>query len=240
MTDREIEVENRELRIVSDGRVRHSPVPEGFQPEMFRHIVAAVDLLYSRNGVIPTVKEVADSWAKFDRAVVARAMGTAEIKQALSLRGVEWDSKQGLTSEQMMALKILQNPADGRSTQAKLATVGISMARYRAWMRNPLFKQLMSEQAELNLGDAEQMALNRIISNAEAGDQKAAEKILEMTGRWNPQAQEVQNAKQVVLTVIEAVQKHVTDKDVLRSIMSEIEGKIQVMTITAGMKELGR
>lgn len=182
-----IDVEGRDILVKTDGRVKRSPVPEGFSPSMFRHIVAGIDLLYRRSGVLPSVNELLASWEEFDKKTVQKAWGTSELREALKNRGIDFDAKKGLTSEQLYALQILQDPTDQRTTSAKLSAVGIPIGKYRAWMRNPVFSAAMTQQAEQNLGDSVQMALNRLVANAEAGDQRAIEKILEISGRWNPQ-----------------------------------------------------
>lgn len=238
VTEREIEVEGRELVIQTDGRVRRSPVPDEFSPTMFRHIVAAVDVLYRRNGAIPTVHDVAKDWENFDLKTVRKAFATEEFRQALSIRGIELDAKAGLTGEQLYALTILQDPTDRRTTRAKLEAVGIPIGKYRAWMRNPIFASAMNSQAEQNLGDAVQMALNKLVANAEAGDQRAIEKILEISGRHNPQQQEIQNAKTVVLTFMEVIQSEIQDKELLARIMSKVQGKIQTLTIVDSLRQI--
>lgn len=235
---RDIETEGRELVIQSDGRVQRSPVPEGFSPTMFRHIVAAVDVLYRRNGMIPTPHEVAKDWDGFSLKTVQKAFSTEEIKAALRIRGIEWNQKAGLTDEQLFALTILQDPTDRRTTKAKLDAIGVSMGKYRAWMRNPVFSGYMNTQAEQNLGDSVQMAINRLVGNAEAGDQRAIEKLLEMSGRWNPQQQEIQNARTVVLTFMEVIQSEVEDKELLARIMTKVRGKMEALTIVQSLKEL--
>lgn len=235
---REIETEGRELVIQADGRVLRSPVPDDFSPAMFRHIVAAIDRLYRRNGIIPTPAEVARDWEGFQVKVVQKAFATEELKSALRIRGVEMDAKAGLTDEQLYALTILQDPTDRRTTSAKLRDIGISMAKYQGWMRNPVFSGYMNTQAEHNLGDAVQMALNRMIGNAEAGDQRALEKILEMSGRWNPQQQELQNARTVVLTFMEVIQSEIDDPALLARINSKVRSKLDSLTIVQSLKEL--
>lgn len=236
---RDIETEGRELVITHDGRVQRSPVPDSFSPEMFRHIVAAVDVLYRRNGVIPTVSEVTKDWEGFDHKTVKKAFASPELKQALSLRGIEWDAKAGLTPEQLYALTILQDPSDRRTTKSKMESIGVPMAKYRAWMRNPIFAGYMNQQAEANLGDAVQMAINKLVGNAEAGDQRAIEKILEMTGRWNPQQQEVQNARAVVLMFMEVIQSELADdKEKLSNIITKVRGKMDALAITQSIREL--
>lgn len=238
MTEREIETEGRELVITTDGRVARSAVPEGFSPAMFRHIVAAVDVLYRRTGMIPTVAEVTRDWDGFTSKVVGKAFATEELKVALRIRGIEWNQKSGLTEEQLYALTILQDPTDRRTTKAKLEAIGVPMGRYRAWMRNPVFSGYMSTQSEQNFADSVQMAMNKLVGNAEAGDQRAVEKILEISGRWNPQQQEIQNARTVVLTFMEVIQSEIDDKELLARIMTKVRGKMDALTIVQSLKEL--
>jgi len=236
---REIELEGRELVIATDGRVRRSPVPDDFSPSMFRHIVAAVDVLYRRNGMLPTPGEVVKEWEGFELKTVRKAFASKEIKEALSIRGIEWSKKAGLTEEQLYALAILQDPSDRRSTKARLDELGIPMSKYRAWMRNPLFAGYMSQQAEANFEDSVQLAINRMIANADSGDQRAIEKILEMSGRWNPQQQEMQNARTVVLMFMEVIQSELADdKERLARIMTKVRGKLDAISITNSLKEL--
>ena len=97
----------------------------------------------------------------------------------------------------------------------------------------------MNEQAEHNLGDSVQMALNKLVANAEAGDQRAIEKILEISGRWNPQQQEVQNARTVVMTMMEILQEELAgDTDRLDRILQRLRGKMTSLTIVQSLKEL--
>ncbi len=238
MTERDIETEGRELVIQTDGRVVRSPVPDDFSPAMFRHIVAAIDVLYRRNGQIPTPAEVARDWEGFTVKTVQKAFATEELKSALRIRGIEMNQKAGLTEEQLYVLTILQDPTDRRTTRAKLQDIGVPMAKYQAWMRNPIFASYMNTQAEQNLTDAVQMALNKLVGNAEAGDQRAIEKILEMTNRWNPQQQEIQNARTVVLAFMEIIQSEIEDKALLARIHERVRGKLDALTIVQSLKEL--
>lgn len=233
--DIDIDEISGELTIVTDGRVVYSPVPKRMDPMEFRHIVAAVDMLYRRNGVVPSEEEVMETWT-FKKKSVQRAYQSEELKKALDLRGIPWDPSDGLTLEQMNAILLLQNPSDTRSNQARLETIGVSMSKFRAWMRNPLFQQQMNLQAEQNLGDAIPAALNALARNAENGDNQAINKLLEITGRWNPQQQEVQNARQVLTIFMEALEKH-AGPEVLRSVQDEVLSRTRMMSITQSVKE---
>lgn len=231
MAEREIEHEGRELKVVMDGRVLRSPVPKGIDPKVFRNVVAAVDMLYRTNGMLPTLAEIQATWEGFTRKTVQTALATPELKEALAHRGIDWDSKNGLSTEQLNALLLLSDPTDQRSLGQKLASAGVSTAKYRAWMRHPAFKRQLSIYSEQNLDDAVPLTLNRLIANAEAGDNRAIEKVLEITGRWNPQQQEVQNARAVLQVFIEAMEKHV-EPAVLQSVIDEVQKKSKLLALT--------
>lgn len=238
MTGRAFELDDGEIVVIADdGRVRRSPVPSGIDPDVFRNILAATDILYGREGSVPTVEEVHKLWPRNQKKTISKIFATSEFKQALALRGIELDPENGLTQEQAMAITLLSDPTDTRMTTTKLRQLGISQQKYHNWMRQPLFSQLLRERSEHNLGDAIPVALNRLVGNAEKGDQRAIEKLLEITGRYNPAQIEVGNARQVVLVMVEAVLRHVKDKEARAAILGEVQDAMQTMAITQGLKK---
>lgn len=221
---RAFEVEGGEIvTIHQDGRVRQSPIPKGFDKETFRNVLAAVDMLYRREGVFPTVEEVYKSWPKITKTTYSKAFASPEFKTALEFRGISMEENPGLTPEQNMAILSLSNWSDRASTETKMKRLGISMQKLHAWKRQPLFSQTLSQRAEQNLGDSVEIALNRLVEKADAGDLRAIEKTLEISGRYNPQNIEVANARQVVLVMVEAVLKHVSNPDEKKAILAEVE-----------------
>ena len=215
------------LVVNQDGRVRRSPVPEGFDPSVFRDILAAINIYYLRNGVVPTVDEVHKSWDRIPKKTYSKAYATDELAVALDIRGIDMQPTSGISPEQARAIQLLSDPTDRRTLNVKLRQLGISMPKYQNWMRQPLFAELLSKRSEQNLGDAVHVAMNRLIGNADAGDQRAIEKVLEISGRYNPQQQELVNARQVVLVLVEAVLKHVPDKEAKDAILAEVESAMR-------------
>ena len=149
------------------------------------------------------------------------------------------DPNLGLSEEQGLAILHLSNP-DGKTVQSKLKQLGISMAKHQAWMRQPLYADTLRQRSEQNLGDSVSTALNGLVANADKGDQRAIEKLLEISGRYNPAQIEQENARQVVLLIVEAVLKHVSSKDEKDAILSEVENAMHKHAITSGtvQKEL--
>jgi hypothetical protein len=61
-----------------------------------------------------------------------------------------------------------------------------------------------------------------LAGKAAAGEDRAIDKVLEITGRWNPNAKSVEDARVVVMTLLEAIIKHVPDPEARKAIMSEV------------------
>jgi len=221
-----------------DGRVIRQQIPKGINPVHFRHVLAAVDVYWNQNGRMPTPHEARNIWPNLSLKTFQTIFAAPEFSEALEKRGVTMDPGGGLTQLQMSALTILSNPADVRSTLAKLKDLGVTPGQYRSWMRNPLFASHLRERSEQNLGDAIPVALNRLVGNVESGDPRSIEFFLKMVGRYDPNAQEVENARVVVLTLVEAIQAEVADPGVRERILAKAETKMRAIQIQESLKEI--
>lgn len=211
------------LRVQSaEGGFQRIKTPTGFTDTVFRNIVAAFDTLYRLNGKTPSVTEIQALWSKVPVKTISALLVTDEFKQALEYRGIAVDENMGLSLEQSMALLALTNFSDSRSTAAKMRELGIPMARYQAWMKHPLFKEHYRIRTESQFAGADSLALNQLMSNMEKGDQRAIEKVLEITGRWNPQQQQIIEVRQILLLVVEAIVKNVHDPEMRTAILADI------------------
>jgi hypothetical protein len=98
-------------------------------------------------------------------------------------------------------------------------------------MKNPLYAESYRERTESQFKDAVPTAMNALLSNVEKGDQRAIEKVLEITGRYNPNQRELENARVVIVTLVEALQKHVKDPSVMQAILDEVNNKTSVAAL---------
>lgn len=214
------------VKVHHDGRVRVAPLPRGIDPQVFKDALVVVSTMYGRDGIFPTVQEARAYHKRITSTAWAKIYSTPEFKQALELRGISMDPIDGLSPQQMLAIEVLANPVDRRNTETRMKAIGVSMTTYRAWMRNKLFSSLIAEKAEQNLGDSISVAMNRLVANAEAGDQRAIEKVLEISGRYNPAQIEQANAREVILAVVEIVLRHVTDAEVKKAIIDDLQNVV--------------
>lgn len=223
-----------------DGRFQRVQTPQGFTDHAFRNAVAAFDTAYRTLGKLPSITEVHRFWPNIPVKTYSALFLTNEFKEALAYRGVSWSDDTGLSMEQSMALLALTDPTDRRTTAVKMRDLGIPMARYQAWLGHPLFMESYRARQEANLKQAIPMVLGKLVGNAEAGDMRAIEKVLEITGRWNPAQQQLEDAKGVIAAVMELVVMHVKDPEERRAILSGVEAQVVGFALTHRPPELER
>jgi hypothetical protein len=220
------------------GDLVHIKTPEGFTDTAFRGTLAAFDTAYRRNGKIPSVGEIHELWPKLPKKTIGGVMSTLEFRAALNQRGIQWDPKDGLSMEQQTVLLKLSDPFDRRGLASKLKDLGVPMAKFQGWAKQPLFKELYEQHTKANYEEALPAIRQRLIGNAEAGDQRAIELVFAMTGEWNPNQQHLEDARTIVLKVVEAIIKHVKDVKTREAILSDVSMYAGTMASMAQQKTL--
>lgn len=132
-----------------------------------------------------------------------------------------------LSARQIAAITVLSNFHDVRNPVAKLAAIEVTEEELNGWYRNPHFMAELrrrTDDALDNVAPDAQVALAQAIKK---GNFQAVKFWYEITGR--AQSPEQVNLKMALQTLIEAVQKHVKDPEVLAAIGEEVESlrKIQ-------------
>ena len=221
-----------------DGITLHIPTPEKFTDSAFRGTLAAFHTAYMRNGDIPSVEDIHELWPKLSKKIISGLLSTLEFRRALAHRGIQWDPKDGLSMEQQTALLKLSDPFDRRGLGAKLKDLSIPMPRFQAWLKQPLFFELYSSQTQQNYAEALPAIRQRLIGNAEAGDQRAIELVFAMTGEWNPQQQHLEDARTIILKVVEAIITHVKDVKTREAILSDVSMYAGTMSTIGQQKTL--
>ena len=217
----------------SDGRFQPVKIPLGYTPLAFRNAVSAFDTAYRVQGRMPTVDQVHKIWPKVPKKTYAALFMTDEFQEALRYRGVEWDVDAGLSMEQSMAIAKLSDPFDRRSISVKLKELGIPMPRYQAWMKQPLFYEARNQTSLSAYREALPDLRNRLISEAESGKMQAIEMVFAITGEWDPNQKQLEDAKTVVMALVEAVISHVKDPEIRKQIFADVQGHAVTMTVVS-------
>lgn len=197
--------------------------PKGVSRETFLNIVSATYTAWiaGGRGRLPSIKEIAVH-SNCRESKIGAVLSSDEFKRVIRLRGINWtDDFTGITPEQSAAVAILTNPADRRDFGKKLKSAGISYHVYRAWMRQPYFKDYMEKVSEQMLQDNISTVHSALTNRALQGDVPAVKFFYELTGRYNPAQQEVVQVKAVLSQVLEIIQRRVTDPNVLNEIAND-------------------
>jgi Helix-turn-helix of insertion element transposase len=155
------------------------------------------------------------------RALLEKVMPTKEWAISMAARGIEWNSHDGLSSEQAYALALLTDPTERGGLKQRLDKLGLSYTTYRAWLNNPVFSRAVSVLSERMLSDSLGSAHGALVRQVEKGDVNAIKFYYEITGRFDPKKQQVMDVMSLMAQVIEIIQKHVTDPNMLNAIGGE-------------------
>jgi hypothetical protein len=203
-------LDETERKLFPDGR-RVELSYGDFRPETFRRALAVVDLAYRRLGRVPTTREAYDTWSEIPLDTYGRLYAHRGFRDALSRRGITVHAGNGLTQEQLGALLVICDPTDRGERQRR---------------------------SKENLQDVIPVALDRLAGNVESGDQRAIEFALAAGGVYSPQTAAQQDAMSVVYAVLEAVERHVEDKSVLRAIIDDVRVKAKGLDLTTSLNGL--
>jgi hypothetical protein len=127
-----------------------------------------------------------------------------------------------LSAEQLAAANLLLDFSDNRSQAAKLKAIGVSTQRYTAWLRQPAFSGYLRERAEGLINNAQHEAHTSLLRAVQNGRMDAIKYYNEITGRYNPKDQEALNLTAILVKVVEILQIHVKEPEVLRAVAKEL------------------
>lgn len=225
MSDIEIGDDGLVIRRRSEGFVR-VPTPVGFTTLAFRNTVAAIQTWFLAKGALPSVDDLYSMWPKIPKDTYAGLMLTVELRDALAYRGIPWTSDSGLSIEQQTALLKLADPQDRRSLATRLRELGVSQPKYQSWLKQPLFRAQLDKRTKDLYADYLPEVLATLVGKAIAGDNPSIDKVLAITGEWDPNAREIQNAREVVLKVMDAVVKRVQDVELRKVILADVQAAV--------------
>jgi hypothetical protein len=168
----------------------------------------------------------------------------SNFRAALNARGVtfvnEMTSGKALSYAQLQVANMLMNIMDKRSLREKLQAAnlpGVTPAQVGAWMRQPAFQAHLRRRAQVLYDDADVSANLALVKAIDAGDLKAVQLFLEMTGRYTPRSTVDVNIHAVLARVVEIVSIHVRDPAILEAIAHDMEnlelGKPQAIVVSS-------
>ena len=116
---------------------------DGVSELTFRKVVSGAAAGYSWHKRVPTIDEIKFFCGVQERNI-SKVLATEEFKEVMERRGYAWD-RAALTPEQEFAVGIITDPSRRGDMNSKLRAAGISFSQYRAWMKQPHFKDFISK-----------------------------------------------------------------------------------------------
>lgn len=198
--------------------MRRVKPPRGVGQETFLTLLSNSYALYVRSGSYDN--ERLQQATGLAPGIIAKTCSSPEFKAAMRLRGVH-PAATGLTREQELVLQALSDPSDGKTLQQKLKTVGVTYAKYRAWLQQPSFRDYLNHVTEgMTAHNADALVqLERLVGE---GDLKAIQYKLEMNGRYNPGQQQQVDLMALMSKILEIITTHVQNPEVLSGIAQDL------------------
>ena len=144
-------------------------------------------------------------------------------KNCLELRGITREVGD-LSPRQVAAITLITNFSDTRSTETKMASIGVSTEELNGWYSNPVFQRELASRADSILDNIFPEAQAQLARQIKQGNFPALKFYYEITGR--AQSPETVNVKLAMMRLIEIVQKHVQDPETLAAIANEMRGAL--------------
>jgi hypothetical protein len=193
------------------------------------------------NGHFPSKEALFDHFPDFD---INTALKHKTFRVSLMNRGIDAPvgpledellaNPKGVSREQLAAIITVINFEDKRSRLAKFKELGITAAQWQGWLKQESFKTFLQEMSAANLQDAAYVANEALIKAMDRGDVNAIKFYSEITGKYTQQHPQMQNIKIILARVIESIQRHIKDPEVLLAIGRDFEA------IMAGTTEEAR
>lgn len=191
-------------------------------------LITFIEQRFLVHGQVPTkdmcVRESVCSAAVYTKSFTDSNFRHALITRGITLRGFDEDKKDTgiLTEQQLVAANTMLDLRDGRSQKKRLQDLGLSTAKWDAWLRDPAFQSYLRARAENLLGDSMHESHLALVDRVRSGDINAIKYFNEITGRYVPNANDKVDVNAILMAVLEVLQRHVTDADVLLRVSEDL------------------
>lgn len=191
-------------------------------------LVNYIEQEYFLSGLVPgksnCVTRLGITESFYDKCYKSETFRNALAARGITLKGASGEPGEGLlTAEQIATVRVLFDLKDTRSHKKKLADLGINTQTYSGWLKDPAFQHYMRQVGENLLGDNMHEAHAALVDSVSRGDVSALKLYYEMTGRWSSKSTSEIPIDFILMKVLEAIQKHVSDPATLEAIANDLE-----------------
>lgn len=181
-----------------------------------------VEQYWNQNGKFPPVGSIRRRFPDCERQLTEDT-----VQLALANRGIRVPIGDAfpseLTQEQIACVSLVLDWGDRRSHNTKLRSMGVTPTKWQGWLKNQIFKDYLHSLSAQNLDDALHVAHEGLVNATAKGSVDAIKYYMQLTGRFTEDAGQMSNYKVLVQRMVESIQRHVKDQDVIRLIASDFE-----------------
>lgn len=202
--------------------------PAQFPKDKFRSVVMAAGLVWQSYKTIPTAELIQHNVLRsFTLKEIRDIQSTEEFASEMTRKGIAWTNFSPLSDRQIAALEALSDPLQGGTPEQKLKRLGITTREYNMWKRDKLFSTHLRLLAEETLSSFDGEIGTALVNKALGGNLEHIKYLNEITGRYNPAAEQAREINSVIQDILEIIARHVTDTEALDRIGFEIIGLIE-------------
>ena len=163
---------------------------------------------------------------------IAKLLNSDAVYSGLSKRGIAWprpydpdrtDALVVLSPQQQHCVLIVTDPTRTDSLRKRLDNVGISYQTYRNWMKQPAFGNAIRALSEDVLQDNLASVHTSMAAKAMAGDVTAAKLVYELTGRHDPNKQQMLDLTRIIALLLESLTRRITDPSILELVGNDLD-----------------
>lgn len=193
--------------------------PKNIGPNLTKHVLPWVETFWHAKKRYPTDGEFCDRFG-WTLQEVELLHHSKFYDNCLRSRGISRHNSGDLTERQVAAISLITNFSDTRSSDIKMASIGVTPEELNGWYSNSIFQRELAARADAILDNVFPEAQAQLARQIKRGSFPALKFYYEITGR--AQSPEAVNIKLAMTRLIEAVQKHVHDPAVLQAIANEM------------------
>lgn len=188
-----------------------------------------------------------DLEAALDNPSFIRALANRGISLPRSEVQIKLDEALGipehhnLTAQQTAAVLTVVNYSDKRSRNAKLKELGVSVSTWNGWLKDPKFNEYFMDLANKQFAQALPTAQEQLVRAMENGKVEAIKFYMDLQGK-GPGSADAQghNVRMVLQKLIEVLQLHVQDPEVLGAIGIDFDRVLKGEAPTGPQNALAR
>ncbi len=209
-------------------------MPEEFLKDWQLGVVLYIEHYHSTTGLIPSDADIIGHIQTHSMSLGPLELNNLKsnhlFKASLESRGitVNYDPNKQLrdvttlTARQMAAASVMMNLVDRRSNEKKLRDLGISTEEWTNWTQDARFTEYLRERSEVMINNSVHEAHIGLMRGVNQGNTASIKLYYELTGRYNPNEENNVNIRMVIGRVLEAIQKHIRDPEVLNALAVEM------------------